>query len=54
MSDFFEKNGLILSEVFLYMERSENHEKKYHNREKNFTFLRRFDRKNTVLEYREI
>ena len=34
---------------FLYMERSKNHErKKYHNRAKNFTFLRGFDCKNTV------
>ena len=27
MLDFFEKNGLILSEVFLYMKRSKSHEK---------------------------
>ena len=48
---FLRQNGLILSEVFLYMERSKNQEKKiHHNRaKKNFTFLRRFDRKNTVL-----
>ena len=31
---FFRQNFLILSEVFLYMERSKNHEKKYHNRAK--------------------
>ena len=26
---FFRQNGLILSEVFLHMERSKNYEKKY-------------------------
>ena len=47
---FLRQNGLILSEVFLYMERSKNQEKKYFiTVQKNFTFLRRFDRKNTVL-----
>ena len=47
---FIRQNGLILSEVFLYMERSKNQEKKYIiTVQKNFTFLRRFDRKNTVL-----
>ena len=46
---FLRQNGLILSEVFLYTERSKNHEKKYIiTLQKNFTFLRRFDRKNTV------
>ena len=35
---------------FLYMERSKNQEKKYIiTVQKHFTFLRRFDRKNTVL-----
>ena len=29
MSDLFIQNGLILSEVFLYMERSKNFENKY-------------------------
>ena len=44
------QNGLILSEVFLYMKRSKNQEEKYIiTVQKNFTFLRRFDRKNTVL-----
>ena len=34
---FLRQNGLILSEVFLYMERSKNQEKKiYHNRAKKF------------------
>ena len=34
---------------FLYMGRSKNHEKKYIiTVQKKFTFLRRFDRKNTV------
>ena len=52
---FFRQNGLILSEVLLYMERSKNHEKKiYHNRAKKFTFLRRFDCEKRFLEYREI
>ena len=47
---FLQQNGLILSEVFLYMERSKNQEKKYIiTVQKNFTFLRIFDRKNTVL-----
>ena len=47
---FLRQNGRILSEVFLYMERSKNQEKKYIiTVQKNFTFLRRFDRKNTVL-----
>ena len=32
------------------MERSKNLEKIYHNRAKKFTFLRGFDRKNTVFE----
>ena len=46
---FLRQNGLILSEVFLYMGRNKNHEKKYIiTVQKNFTFLRRFDRKNTV------
>ena len=46
---FLRQNGLTLSEVFLYTERSKNHEKKYIiTVQKNFTFLRRFDRKNTV------
>ena len=43
---FFQQNGLILSEVFLYIERSK---RIYHNRAKKFTFLRKFDRKNTFL-----
>ena len=47
---FLRQNGLILSEVFLYMERSKNQEKIYIiTVQKNFTFLRRFDRKNKVL-----
>ena len=48
---FLRRNGLtLLSEVFLYMERSKNQEKKYIiTVQKNFTFLRTFDRKNTVL-----
>ena len=46
---FLRENGLILSEVILYMGRSKNHEKKYIKTvQKNFTFLRRFDHKNTV------
>ena len=32
---FFRKQGLILSEVFRYMERSKNLQKKFHNRAKN-------------------
>ena len=45
---FLRQNGLILSEVFLYLERRKNHEKRYIiTVQKNFTFLRRFDRKNT-------
>ena len=47
---FFLQNGLILSEVFLYMERSKNREKICHNRAKEFTFIRGFDRKNTLFE----
>ena len=43
----------ILSEVFLYMGRSKNCKKHIITVQQNFTFLRRFDRKNTVLEYRE-
>ena len=47
---FLRQNGLILSEAFLCMERSKNQEKKYIiTLQKNFNFLRRFDRKNTVL-----
>ena len=43
---FFLQNGLMLSELFLYMERSKNHGKKYIiTLQKKFTFLRRFDRK---------
>ena len=45
----FRQNCLILSEVVLYMERSKNHEKNYIiTVQKNFTFLTRFDRKNTI------
>ena len=47
---FFQQNGLIRSEVFLYMERSKNLEKEYYDRAKIFTFLRVFDRKDTVFE----
>ena len=48
---FFRQNGLILSEVFLYMERSKNLEKIYIiTVQKSFTFLLRFDRENTVFE----
>ena len=36
---FFQQNGLILSEVFLSMKRSKNHEKKYITVQKKFTFL---------------
>ena len=51
MLDFFEKNGLILSEVFLYMERSKNLEKNISKPcKKEFAFLRRSDRKNTLFE----
>ena len=50
MFDFFRQNGLILSEVFLCMERSKNFKKKLCNRAKIFTFLRGFDHKNTVFE----
>ena len=47
--EFLRQNDLIFSEVFLYAERSKNHEKKiYHNRAKSFSFLRRFDCENTV------
>ena len=47
---FLRQNGLILSEVLLYMERSKNQEKKYIiTVQKNLTFLKRFDRINTVL-----
>ena len=47
---FLRQNSLIFSEIFLYMERSKNQEKKYIiTVQKNFTFLRRFDHKNTVL-----
>ena len=46
---FLRQNGLILSEVFLFMERSKNHEKKYIiTVQKKLTFLRRVDHKNTV------
>ena len=34
MPVFFRKHGLILSEVFWYMDRSKNLEKKIHNRGK--------------------
>ena len=45
----FRQNCLILSEVVLYMGRSKNNEKNYIiTVQKNFIFLRRFDRKNTV------
>ena len=37
MLDFFRKHGLITSEVFRYLERSKNFEKKiFHNCAKNF------------------
>ena len=49
MLDFLRQNGLTLSEVFLYMERSKNLEKNIAVQKK-FTFLRGFDRKNTVFE----
>ena len=43
------QNVLILSEVSLYVERSKNLEKKYViTVQKEFTFLRGFDRKNKV------
>ena len=46
MLDFFDR----MVRSFLYMERSKNQEKKYIiTVQKNFTFLRRFDRKSTVL-----
>ena len=49
------QNVLISSEVSLYVERSKNLEKKNVIKvQKKFTFLRGFDRKNKVLEYREI
>ena len=45
----FRQNCLIFSEVVLCMERSKNHEKNYIiTVQKNFTFLRMFDCKNTV------
>ena len=47
MSDFFRKHGLILSEVFWYMERSKNLDKKYSMTLQKFIFLRRFERRNT-------
>ena len=47
---FFRQNGLILSEVSLYMEESKNLEKICHNRAKKFTFLRGFDRKDRLFE----
>ena len=50
MSDFFQQNSLIFSEVFLFIERSKNFENICHNRAKVFTFLGRFDRKNTLFE----
>ena len=34
---------------FVYGKKQESRKKIYHNRAKNFTFLSRFDRKNTVL-----
>ena len=34
MSDFFQKHGLILLEVFWYMETSKNLEKKFHDHTK--------------------
>ena len=49
------QNCVILSEVVLYMEGSKNHEKNYIITVlKKITFLRTFDRKNTVLQYQEI
>ena len=39
MLDFFRKHGLILSEVFWYMERSNNLEKILHNRAKKVHLL---------------
>ena len=48
MLDFFDRIVWYFQKFFfLYMERSKNHEKIYH-RAKKFTFLRRFDHKNTV------
>ena len=47
---FLRQNDLILSEVFFaYGKKQESRKKIYHNRAKNFIFLRRFDRKNKVL-----
>ena len=48
MLDFFRQNGLILSEFFCIWKGARIMKKVYHNRAKKFTFLRRFDRKNTV------
>ena len=42
---FLRQNGLIFSEVFLYMERSKNLEQKYIINVQKFTFLWGFDRK---------
>ena len=45
----FRQNGRILSEVFLYMERSKNLENKYViTIKRKFTFPKGFDSKNTV------
>ena len=47
---FLRQNGLILSEVFCIWKEARIKKKKYViTVQKNFTFLRRFDRKNTVL-----
>ena len=47
----FRQNGRILSEVFLYMERSKNLENKYViTIKRKFTFPKGFDSKNTVFE----
>ena len=46
---FLRQNGLILSEVFCIWKEARIKKKIHHNCKKKFTFLRRFDRKNTVL-----
>ena len=47
MLDFFSKKWSDTFRSFLYMERSKNIEKIYHNHAKKSTYVRGFDRKNT-------
>ena len=49
MSDCFRKQDLIQSSVLIYGKEQESGEKVFRTMQKEFTFLRGFDRRNTTL-----